>query len=183
MRVQICDENGWPVWFRPIGIMQSYLRLISRYYPNIPSVFANGVFGADTEAAVTAFQQEFGLPVTGNIDLATWELIAQVWRGLEKLTVDKSGLNLAVPRGDMVLLTLGDHDNNLINVLQTILKDLAENYGNLPPVAVTGVYDDQTSLAVQAFQRLSGLTVAEEGWLDRPTWNRLLAFWGNRLAG
>ena len=97
--------------------------------------------------------------------------------------MDKSGLNLAVPRGDMVLLTLGDHDNNLINVLQTILKDLAENYGNLPPVAVTGVYDDQTSLAVQAFQRLSGLTVAEEGWLDRPTWNRLLAFWGNRLAG
>ena len=177
MKVQICDDNARPLSQRPIEVMQYYLRIISRYYPSIPSVFDDGYFREDTTAAVLAFQKEFGLPVTGNIDLATWESILQVWQNLEALTMAPEEFNLAVPRGDIVLLTLGERDNQLTALLQTVLLNLSVIYGNLPAVAPTGVYDEQTSRAVQDFQRLAGLPVADEGWLDRRTWNTLLRFW------
>lgn len=86
MKIHICDDAAWPLWFRPIAIMQDYLRFISGFYPNIPSVFVNGYFGEEMTAAVTAFQQEFDLPRNGRIDFATWEMIVAVRQGLMQVS-------------------------------------------------------------------------------------------------
>lgn len=39
-------------------------------------VEVDGIFGRDTLAAVEAFQRKVGLPVTGDIDRATWDALA-----------------------------------------------------------------------------------------------------------
>lgn len=66
-----------------VRLMQEYLTRISQSYPEVPSVRADGVFGAETEDAVRAFQERFYLPVTGVIDIRTWEQIVAVYNFLE----------------------------------------------------------------------------------------------------
>lgn len=178
MKIQVCDEAAWPRIFRPIAIMQEYLRTISDFYPTIPKLFVNGYFSAEMTAAVVAFQQEFNLPESGRIDLATWDMIVEVWQGLEGITTGAGELNLAIAPGEVTAAVQGEADNPLVPVLQVVLADLAVRFGNMPQVAQTGVYDEQTALAVQQFRALTGLPGADNA-LDRETWNRLLGYWSS----
>ena len=56
--------------------LQTYLSLIGRTYTNIPEIPVTGYFGEQTEAAVRAFQNAFGLEVTGTVGPITWSTIA-----------------------------------------------------------------------------------------------------------
>ncbi len=56
--------------------LQTYLSLIGRTYTNIPEIPVTGYFGEQTEAAVRAFQDAFGLEVTGTVGPITWSTIA-----------------------------------------------------------------------------------------------------------
>ncbi len=180
MKLHICDAAAWPLWFRPIAAMQSYLRFIGNFYPAIPRPFVNGYFGGETVAAVQAFQQEFNLPTHGRIDLATWDMIIEVWQGLESLAVGGGEFNLALAPGDTVPVLPGERNNRIVPVLQAVLNDLAQSFDNMPQVLPTGVYDEQTAGAVQQFRQLAALP-GDGTSLDRNTWNRLLAYW-NSLA-
>lgn len=65
--------------------MQSQLARISRAYPAIPSIAADGVYGPRTEAAVEAFQSVFGLPVTGVVDYTTWYKISEIYVAVTRI--------------------------------------------------------------------------------------------------
>ena len=60
-----------------VRLMQEYLRTISQRYP-IPTIVADGIFGAATKNAVTAFQRTFGLTPDGIIGKNTWNRIVAV---------------------------------------------------------------------------------------------------------
>ncbi|MBQ9859881.1 MAG: peptidoglycan-binding protein [Clostridia bacterium] len=62
-----------------VAIAQEYLAYLSSVYPEIPPVTPDGVFGPQTDAAVRAFQQLFGLAETGNIGVITWNTLASVY--------------------------------------------------------------------------------------------------------
>lgn len=67
-----------------VRLMQEYLNRIADDYPEIPHVDADGIFGANTENAVRAFQRRFYLTVNGTIDAPTWEQIVSVYNFLTK---------------------------------------------------------------------------------------------------
>lgn len=62
--------------------LQTYLNRIAEVYPAIPAVTVDGVFGDATEAAVIAFQREFGLSPNGFVGPVTWDRIASVYEDL-----------------------------------------------------------------------------------------------------
>lgn len=62
--------------------LQTYLNRIAETYPAIPTVTADGVFGDATEAAVIAFQREFGLSPNGVVGPVTWDRIASLYEDL-----------------------------------------------------------------------------------------------------
>ncbi|MDR1000707.1 MAG: peptidoglycan-binding protein [Clostridiales bacterium] len=64
--------------------LQSYLNEISRFYPSVPSVTADGIFGAGTRNAVIAFQNLFGLSSDGIVGEGTWNRIMSVYYGLSR---------------------------------------------------------------------------------------------------
>lgn len=65
--------------------MQEQLNRISRNYPLIPSVTADGLFGPATAESVRVFQQVFDLPQTGTVDFATWYTISDIYVGVSRI--------------------------------------------------------------------------------------------------
>lgn len=65
-----------------VRIIQEYLTLINKTYPDIPAVNNTGYFGPLTKQAVTAFQRRFGLTANGIVGAITWDAIAGVYSDL-----------------------------------------------------------------------------------------------------
>lgn len=65
--------------------MQHQLAVISRSYPAIPTITADGIYGEQTREAVEAFQRIFDLPVTGVVDFTTWYKISQIYVGVTRI--------------------------------------------------------------------------------------------------
>ena len=65
--------------------MQEELNVISRSFPAIPKVVADGIYGENTKTAVETFQSVFGLPRTGVVDFRTWFTISDIYVGVSKI--------------------------------------------------------------------------------------------------
>jgi peptidoglycan hydrolase-like protein with peptidoglycan-binding domain len=65
--------------------MQEQLNAVANVYTVIPKIAVDGVFGPKTEAAVKAFQQTFGLPANGIVDLPTWYKISALYVAVTRI--------------------------------------------------------------------------------------------------
>ena len=65
--------------------MQEESNVISRSFPAIPKVVADGIYGENTKKAVETFQSVFGLPRTGVVDFRTWFTISDIYVGVSKI--------------------------------------------------------------------------------------------------
>ena len=84
--------SSWPGYDLGIGAsgdkvrqLQLQLNRISRNYPAIPSLNADGVYGPATSEAVRTFQRIFNLPQTGITDYATWYEISEIYVGVSRI--------------------------------------------------------------------------------------------------
>lgn len=84
--------SSWPGYNLEVGAsgdkvrqMQEQLRTISRAYPAIPTIIADGIFGPATQEAVRVFQSVFGLPTTGIVDYPTWYKISEIYVGVSRI--------------------------------------------------------------------------------------------------
>ena len=63
-----------------VTLLQQYLNRINDVYGEIPEVNVTGYFGNQTQSAVSAFQEIFGLTLTnGVVDAVTWNEIARIF--------------------------------------------------------------------------------------------------------
>ena len=62
--------------------LQYLLDVISEYYPDIPAVDQDGIFGAGTRQAVAAFQSRMGLSADGIVGPATWNALYRTYQGI-----------------------------------------------------------------------------------------------------
>ncbi len=66
-----------------VRALQEYLNYIARFYPAIPQIEADGVFGPATQAAIDAFDAVFGLPAAREVvNAAVWDAIAREYDDL-----------------------------------------------------------------------------------------------------
>ena len=70
-----------------VRTLQRELNRIHKNYPAIPAIaHTDGVFGADTAAAVKEFQRVFELTQDGVVGKATWYRIKSVYNGVKSLS-------------------------------------------------------------------------------------------------
>lgn len=149
--------------------IQRYLRTIASEFPEIPVLAVDGIFGPKTAQAVRTFQREFGLPVTGTVDLATWNALYSEFRAITRRVSPPMAINGFFPPDR--ILREGDTGDSVM-FLQTMINALADVFSNIPKLISTGEYNSATADAVFLLQQIARLPA--NGFTDRQTWDAIV---------
>lgn len=153
----------------PILEIQQILRNIECFEDGRSSIRLTGTYNEETRQGVGRFQEKYGLPVTGNVDSATWLVLQAV----DRATRDAQALARAVyllPRDPEYAIYPGTRDD-AVYIIQHMINVISQEYDAIPPLEFSGIYDEATENAVKEFQRINLLE--SSGILDNNTFNRL----------
>ena len=156
-----------------VVVLQTSLNRIAQNYPAIPKIPAvDGIYGERTEATVRTFQEIFDLTPDGIVGPATWYEIIRLYTAVTALSELRSqgqqfyAINWSPPNS----LRIGDTGDK-VRLLQYMLSVLSSYIPTLPPLAVDGVFGQQTRSAVLAAQRR--FLLPETGTVDAATWDEI----------
>ena len=162
--------------------IQYFLNYLAEFYSEIPQIDIDGIFGTATENAVKSFQRLFELPITGTVDLVTYDTLYRTYLGFINQIPFKYFDGKIYPYPG-IPLRLGS-ENEVVRLLQEYLNYISQFFVQIPSVSPTGYFGQRTEEAVIAFQRLNGLEAT--GTVGAATWNAITSiyndlFLGNRL--
>ena len=164
-----------------IGVrtIQYYLNIIAYFNPDLNSPPLDGIYGPETTAAVKQIQQYYGLPVTGVLNTATWNVLNRIYsETVEFLPEGYSGDYGKLYPG--YFLSEGMSGEN-VRDLQTYLALIGRNFEAIPEIPVTGYFGTQTRDAVIAFQNAFGIPA--NGAVGPITWNTIVQQYDFLLSG
>ena len=162
-----------------VEVIQYFLTAIAFFNSAIPEPVYTGVYDEQTRNAVIAFQAFAGLPQTGIVDDATWNLIYDNYLGdIRSLTPEQIGTAIIPFPGKF--LQLGDTGEDVVQ-LQEFINVVSSIYPAIPPVPITGVYDEDTRDAIYAAETLFGLEV--DGITGPLVWNTLADIYNDAESG
>ena len=156
-----------------VVIIQVQLNRISQNYPAIPKISqVDGIFGAQTEAAVRKFQEIANLAVDGVVGRETWYALVRYYiavtsmaelrsQGQQFYTISWATTN-PIEQGDRGVKV--EHLQYMLSVLSAYIPEI-------PPVTVDGIFGPATRDAVIAAQRRFGLP--QTGIVDFDTWDEI----------
>ena len=153
--------------------VQASLNRIGQSYPAIPKIpTVDGIFGVRTENAVRKFQEIFNLTPDGIVGPATWYALVRIYTAVTRLAELRS-------QGQKYYVNSWAHNNPIrqgnrgirVEHLQYMLSVLSAYIPEIPPLAVDGIFGNDTRNAVLAAQRRFGLP--QTGVVDASTWDEI----------
>ena len=177
VRDYVSSYPGTPLRRGSVGpnvvIVQTELNRISQNYPAIPKVAAvDGIFGAQTENALMAFQRIFDLTPDGVVGPATWYALVRLYTAVTSLSELRSQgqkfYTIAWNQGQPI--SPGDRGIR-VEHLQYMIRVLSAYISQIPSVTVDGVYGSATRSAVLAAQGFFRLP--QTGTVDLVTWDEI----------
>ncbi len=171
---------GFPFRLGSVGNFVRELKVqlnrISNNYPAIPKIEEENIFFTkDMEESVRVFQEVFDLPVTGEVDKATWYEVKYLYNAVKKVA-DLKGEGILItevefPYGE----TLEEGDSGpYIRPLNYLLNFLSYFDTNIPTLNLTGEkFTEDTKEMVIAFQTI--YDIESTGIVDKNTWNALVS--------
>ncbi|MER2081253.1 MAG: peptidoglycan-binding protein [Ruminococcus sp.] len=159
-----------------VEALQYYLAFIGYFYPYLPPIPITGYFGELTRDAVFAFQNFYGLPVTGVVDANVFNRVEQVYReAVAELPANyQSAIGEPYPGK---FLTEGDRGDS-VYIIQGYLNKIGQNVPSIPVIAVDGIFGPRTKAAVIALQQYLG--IEETGAIGPVEWAEIITL-GNNL--
>jgi peptidoglycan hydrolase-like protein with peptidoglycan-binding domain len=162
---------------RGVDILQYFLMVNSLFNNFLLKIEITGTFDEETKKAVIAFQKYYNLPVTGEVDEATWEAIYDVFIGNTQIIPNTvSGFEIA-PYGGTPLRQGSSGDQ--VYLLQEYLTAISEYYPQVSKPSQTGIFDSETRTSVISFQRMLGIT--QDGIVGQVTWNYIIEIYRSLL--
>ena len=153
--------------------IQVELNRISQSYPAIPKINpVDGIFGAQTEAAVRKFQEIFNLDVDGIVGRATWYALVRYYVAVTRLAELRSQGQRFYQNSWANSNPIEQGDRGVkVEHLQYMLNVLSEYIPEIPTIAIDGIFGSATRNAVIAAQRRFGLP--ETGIVNFETWEKI----------
>ena len=156
-----------------VVVVQVELNRISQNYPSIPKISpVDGIFGAQTEAAVRRFQSVFGLTEDGIVGQATWYALVRLYTAVTSLSELRSQGQRFYANSWALTDPIEEGDRGVkVEHLQYMLQVLSAYIPEIPEVAVDGVFGPATRNAVIAAQQRFGLP--QTGIVNFDTWENI----------
>lgn len=153
--------------------IQTELNRISQSYPAIPKINpVDGIFGAQTEAAVRKFQEIFDLSVDGIVGRATWYALVRYYVAVTRLAELRSQGQRYYANSWANSNPIEQGDRGVkVEHLQYMLSVLAEFIPEIPNVNIDGIFGPVTRNAVLAAQRRFDLP--QTGIVNAETWDEI----------
>ena len=162
-----------------VANVQYFINYLSAFYDTIPEITVDGIYGNETQNAVRAVQRTFDLPVTGILDLDTWESLYRTYLGFVSAIPQRYIEGNTIPYPG-IPLRLGSSSDS-VTLLQEYLNYVARVYTEIPTIPVTGYFGTQTQNAVLEFQRLFG--ISQTGTVAAATWLALTSVYSDIYNG
>ena len=163
--------QSWPgrilslgLYGNDVSLIQRRLNRISKNYPAIPKIYpVNGVFSTETENAVREFQKILNLTQDGIVGKSTWYQIQNVFNAVKHLNdLESEGIKFE-DISDIFDIELSEGDfGNEVRELQYLLSIIGSYEQEIPIISIDGIFGTQTKNAVEAFQRMYGLSITGE---------------------
>ena len=147
--------------------LQFWLQQLSEFNPDLPDLSVDGTFGSGTEAAVRAFQREFGLTADGVVGPATWQKMYEIYGDVTNQLLAPNQRPGVYPGSPLRQGSTG----RAVREAQYYLVLASAYYSSIPRINIDGEYGPATTAAVRAFQQLFGLTA--DGVIGPATWAAL----------
>jgi len=154
--------------------LQFILNSVAPYYPTVPPVIQDGVFGAGVKNSVIEFQKTFGLTPDGIVGPGTWNKLYAVYRGIyENVQVPPAE---APPTGGTpaypgIPLRVGSTGAD-VRLMQAYLNTIRIVYTSIPYLIVDGIFGEKTRESVIAFQNT--FLLAPDGIIGPITWDYIV---------
>ena len=148
-------------------LLQKLINYISVFYPTVPSVSEDSIFGQATQDAVRQFQSTFGMNMTGIVTPIVWNALYQVYINIIN-SITPNLPNQGFPGTELRRGSSGES----VKLMQTYLNVIARRYPTIPSVSADGIFGGDTEEAVLAFQRAVRLNPT--GVIDVSTWERIV---------
>ena len=150
---------------------QFYLRLLAVYFPTLPTVTIDGIYGPSTTAAVKAFQTMFGLTADGIIGPATWQALYEQAQRLRSSDGLLAAFNL-VPWPGFELMPGAEGPS--VAFVQFLLRYISYFYDTVQdPGKLDGIFGQSTLDSLHSWQL--EFNQPESDTVDEFTWNALEA--------
>lgn len=152
-----------------VSELQTLLAMVAAFNESVRPVAIDGIFGANTRAAVEDFQYDAGLPVTGVVEINTWRTLYNTYRNLLASLPEGyfSATTAPYPGAPLVVGSRGEN----VRTVQLWLNRISDVYTEIPKLTVDGDYGAGTENAVRIYQELFGLTPS--GAVGAATWNSI----------
>ncbi|MFQ8599797.1 MAG: peptidoglycan-binding protein [Oscillospiraceae bacterium] len=153
-----------------VRVIQYYLNVIAYFDEDIPAVTPDGIYDDNTQAAVLAFQQQYGLEPTGNVNRDTWNKILQVYdQTINSLPPEVLDHSSEIYPGRVLSLGMTGPD---VEALQRFLERISSIDSDVPRVTITGTFDEPTEAAVRLLQ--TWFNLPSNGVVGPLTWDRIV---------
>ena len=152
--------------------VQRYLRHLAFHDDRIGapgSVPLDGIWESATREALIKFQQSRGLPVTGTVDRATWDILKAEYDASVAQNSPPAMLAL-FPRYPAGFTIKKGDTGFLVDTVQYLLEQLERLY-HFPNYTASGTFDDPTETYVRDFQHRN--LINPTGEVDRETWDAM----------
>ena len=153
-----------------VEALQYYLAFLGYFYPQLPPIPINGFFDELTRDAVFAFQNEYGLPVTGEVDLNTYSNIERQYRNAVADLPANYQSAIGEPYPGRFLVE-GDRGEE-VRVIQGYINRIGRTDPAVPEITVDGIFGPQTKRAVIAIQAQLG--VEQNGAVGPVEWVEII---------
>ncbi len=162
-----------------VSNVQYLLAYLAEFYTSIPPIEIDGIFGSATADAVRSFQRTFDLPITGSVDLPTWDVLYRTYLGYIETVPFKYTEGLVLPYPG-VPLRLGS-ESDTVRLLQEYINYIAGFYPEISSLPVTGYFGQQTENAVKQIQALVG--IEQSGTVASATWEAITSLYSDLYEG
>ncbi len=144
------------------------LRVIDTQQENDAPLVPDGIYGSETMQAVSRFQQNHGIPVTGVANQDTWNAVTDSYENAIIELEDAQSLNILMDCSTRYCK--GDCHPNIL-LAQGMLGAMSGIIDSIAAPTMSGTLDDATADSLVSFQQLCSLPMS--GQLDKTTWKHL----------